>query len=55
MNSIQQVVRIPVEINSAPAIANLTLYAIEIQFIYTLYRFGRQIFEKCFIQKLHKK
>ena len=41
-NSIQQVVGIPMGTNSAPAIANLTLYASEAQFMDTLYRIDPQ-------------
>ena len=41
-NLIQQVVGIPMGTNSAPAIANLTLYASEAQFMDTLYRIDPQ-------------
>ena len=38
VNLVQQVVGIPMRIDSAFIVANVILYAIEIQFIYTLYR-----------------
>ena len=51
-NLIQQVVGIPMGTNSAPAIANLTLYASEAQFMDTLYKMQKNMLSRFDIQTI---